>query len=104
MESEPAVYRMTVHLFGAKSSPTCAACCLREVANEFGKFFEPHVSKNVRQCFYVDDFLSGARNCEEGIKLVKDMREIMAMAGFNLTKWQSTSTQVMESIPTNQQG
>lgn len=104
MESEPAVYRMTVHLFGAKSSPSCAAFCLREVANEFGKFFEPHVSKNVRQSFYVDDFLSGARNYEEGIKLVKDMREIMAMAGFNLTKWQSTSTHVMESIPTNQQG
>ena len=96
---EPEVYRMTVHLFGAKSSPSCAAFCLREVANEFGKFFEPNVSRNVKQSFYVDDFLSGARNCEEAIKLVKNMREIMEMGGFNLTKWKSTSAKVMESIP-----
>ena len=101
---EPEVYRMTVHLFGAKSSPSCAAFCLREAANEFGKFFEPNESKNVRQSFYVDDFLAGARNCEEAIKLVKNMREIMEMGGFNLTKWQSTSAQVMESIPNNCRG
>ena len=92
---------MTVHLFGATSSPSCAAFCLREVANEFGNLFEPNVSKNVRQSFYVDDFLAGARNCEKAIKLVKNMREIMEMGGFNLTNWQSTSAQVIESLPNN---
>ena len=103
-EEKPVAYRMTVHLFGAKSSPSCAAFCLKEAAKEFGKYFEPNIARNVQRCFYVDDFLSCSRNCAEGIKLVEGMREIMAMAGFNLTKWQSTSAKVMESIPDSHKG
>ena len=49
----------------------------------------------------MDDFLAGARNCEEATKLVKNMRKIIEMGGFKLTKWQSTSAQVMVSIPNN---
>ena len=104
LEAEPKVYHMLVHLFGAKSFLSCTAFCLKEVANEFRKYFEPIISKNVRQCFYVDDFLSGSKNCEAGIKLVEDMQAILAKAGFNLMKWRSTSARVMASVPASHRG
>ena len=44
---DPEVYRMKVHLFGAKSSPSCATFCLRETAREFGKFFDPIIAETV---------------------------------------------------------
>ena len=37
LSKEPLPYRMTVHLFGAKSSPSCAAFALLETAKQFGK-------------------------------------------------------------------
>ena len=104
LKAEPKIYSMLVHLFGAKSSPSCTAFCLKEVENEFGKYFEPNISKNVWQCFYVEDFLYGIKNCEAGIKLVEDMRAILAMTGFNLTKWHSTSARVMASVPASHRG
>ena len=54
---DPEVYRMKVHLFGAKSSPSCATFCLRETAREFGKFFDPIIAETVLKNFYVDDCL-----------------------------------------------
>ena len=48
LETEPKIYRMIVHLFGAKPFPSCIAFCLKEVANEFGKYFKTNISKNVR--------------------------------------------------------
>ena len=32
------------------------------------------------------------------------MRAILAMAGFNLTKWKSTSARVMVSVPASHRG
>ena len=52
----------------------------------------------------MDDFLSGSKNCEARIKRVEDMRAILAMAGLNLTKWQSTSARVMASVPASHRG
>ena len=39
-DSIPEIYRMKVHLFGAKSSPSCTALiCLRQIAKEFDKYY-----------------------------------------------------------------
>ena len=71
-----------------------------EVANKFGKFFKPNESKNVRQSFYMDVFLAVARNCE-AIQIGEEHAGNNGESGFNLTKWQSTSAQVIESLPNN---
>ena len=102
--AEPVAHRMVVHLFGAKPAPSIATFCLKETAKEFGKFFEPHIAQNVKRCFYVDDFLSGAGNVELAAKLTKDMQQIMTMAGFNLSKWLSTNEKVLDTIPEERRG
>ena len=99
LKAEPRVYRMTVHLFGAKSSPSCATFCLRETAREFGKHFDPIVMETVLKPFYVDDCLTGAETEEAAVKLIQDLRSLLAMGGFKLTKWLSSNTHVMETVP-----
>ena len=42
---------MKVHLFGAKSSPSCATFCLRETARQFGRYFDPDVVETVMKSF-----------------------------------------------------
>ena len=37
LSKEPLPYQMTVHLFGAESSPSCAAFALLETVKQFGK-------------------------------------------------------------------
>ena len=59
LDLEPSIYRMTVHLSGAKSSPSCATFCLRETARKFGKNFDPDVAETVMKSFYGDDCLIG---------------------------------------------
>ena len=98
IDNEPAIYCMGVYLFGAKSLPSIAIFCLRETAWQFEKHFDPHVSEVVLKSFYVDDCLCGA-NCEEAaISLVRNLRDLLAMGGFKLTKWFSSSDKVMSIV------
>ena len=61
LNDEPFIYRMTVHLFGAKTFPSCASFCLRQTAKEFGKYFDSQISEIVFKNFYVYDSLINLR-------------------------------------------
>ena len=98
LEAEPVPHRMMVHLFGAKSSPSCAAFALLQTAKVYGKLYNPTVSDVVRKCFYVDDCLVSVDSDEAGVRLVQDLSELLARGGFHLTKWVSTSEAVMKSV------
>ena len=60
LDKSPVTYRMTVHLFGATSSPFCATLALRQSTKDFGIEFEPYVANAIENCFYVDDCLLSA--------------------------------------------
>ena len=98
---EPSIYRMTVHLFGAKSSPSCASFCLRQTAKEFGKYYDPQISEIVFKNFYVDDCLISVESEQRAVEVVHDLRALLLKGGFNLRKWLSTSDVVMQTIPEN---
>ena len=55
IDQEPIVHRILVHIFGAKSSPTCANFALKQTAAKFGHLFELNMSEIVNKHFYVDD-------------------------------------------------
>ena len=95
----PEIYRMTVHLFGAKSSPSCATFCLRQTAEKFGKYCDPCVAAIVLNNFYVDDCLFSIETEEVAISIVNNLRSLLLKGGFKLTKRLSTSSQVMQAIP-----
>ena len=93
---------MKVHLFGAKSSPSCASFCLRETAREFGNFFDAIIAETVLKNFYVDDCLISVDSDEQEVKLVRDLPQLLQMIAFNLTKYASTSSNRISSIPNSE--
>ncbi|XP_074649001.1 uncharacterized protein LOC141904318 [Tubulanus polymorphus] len=69
MKTDPLIYRLTVHPFGAKSSPSCANYALHQTAYD-----NTDLAESVRQCvlrnFYVDDFIKSVKTESEALDLV----------------------------------
>ena len=99
LEKEPAVYRMTVHLFGAISSPSCVNTALHHTAIDNKHLFDSAVTDTIMRNFYVDDCLKSVHNEESAVSLARDLRSLCLMGGFRLTKWISNSRLVLDSIP-----
>ena len=92
-------YRMTVHLFGAVSSPSCVNFAMRRNAEDHQHEFSPEVVSTVLKNFYVDDCLKSLPSSHEAIKHVCDLCNLMNKGGFNLTEWVSNDRLVLESVP-----
>lgn len=99
ISKQPVEYCMNVHLFGATSSPSCAAFSLKRTARDNSKYFSDETVNTVERNFYVDDLLKSVPDEQVGIKLAKELREILSLGGFRLTKWVSNSSDVLSSIP-----
>ena len=97
------VHRMTVHLFGATSSPSCCSFCLKQVAVEFGCSSSSKAIEAIERGFYVDDCLVSVSTTQEAIDLISQMRSVLSKCGFNLTKWTSNKRQVIDSVPEEHQ-
>ncbi len=69
-------YRMTVHLFGATSSPSCTNFSLRKCAEDNIKEFSAQAVNTILYNFYVDDCLTAAATEEDAIALYHELRAI----------------------------
>ena len=94
----PQEFRMTVHLFGATSSPACANYALRATADMYEKRCGSVASMFVKRNFYVDDGLLSVETENEACQLIKDTRELCAYGGFNLHKLLCNRKQVLASV------
>ena len=92
-------YRMTVHLFGASSSPTCANYALRQTALDRAHKYSQETVQSVLKNFYVDDGLKSVEGPEKAVTLVRELRDLCQEGGFRLTKWMSNSKEVLQSVP-----
>ncbi|XP_049323404.1 uncharacterized protein LOC125782685 [Astyanax mexicanus] len=90
---------MTVHLFGAVSSPSCACYALRKTAEDNKHMFPTEVIDSVHNNFYVDDFLKSLPSQHEAIQMVKDLAALCHKGGFHLTQWISNNREVLQTIP-----
>jgi hypothetical protein len=95
-------YRMTVHLFGAVSSPACSNFALRKTANDNEKEFGPLDVRKIKRNFYVNDCLKSVNDTTSAINLINNLRSLRAKGGFHLTKFTSNSRVVLQSIPDNE--
>ncbi|XP_028415515.1 uncharacterized protein LOC114538580 [Dendronephthya gigantea] len=50
------------------------------------------------KAFYADDLLTGESSVSKAFKIYERSKEIMAKGGFNLKKWSSSSSEVLEKI------
>lgn len=92
-------YKMTVHLFGAVSSPSCASYALRKTADDNQSEFPAHVIQSVKQNFYVDDCLKSSATEKEAIKTMEALIALCQKGGFILEKWISNSRAVLQTVP-----
>ena len=89
---------MTVHLFGATSSPGCANYALKATSDMFEKDCGMAAADFVRHNFYVDDGLKSVATCAEALHLVHSSRELCKKGGFNLHKFVCNDTDVLSAI------
>ena len=94
---------MTVHLFGATSSPGCANFALKRTADDFEELFGSESAKFVKEDFYVDDGLKSVPSAVQASALIESTKCLLAKGGFNLHKFISNSNNVIKAIPKEQQ-
>ena len=99
LSQEPQEYCMTVHLFGAGSSPGCSNFALKRTAEDGEKEFGARAAETLKKNFYVDDALKSVPTEKDAIELVQAVKGMCAKGGFNLTKFVSNSREVMMSVP-----
>ena len=94
----PDVYQMLVHIFGAKDSPCCAGFALRKTAIDNQHRYSSLAVKTVLRDFYVDDLLKSVESDIEAQNLIKELKEMLASSGFNLTKLFSNSQSALSAV------
>ena len=89
---------MTVHLFGATSSPGCANFALKTTADDHEAEFGTAAANFLRNDFYVDDGLKSVGTVQEAVKLVKNTKLMCSKGGFKLHKFVSNSKEAVKEI------
>ncbi|XP_046966958.1 uncharacterized protein LOC124534969 [Vanessa cardui] len=93
--SEIKHYKLTRVTFGTASAPYLAVKTLQQVAHDDGADY-PMAAETILKSFYVDDFLSGCENVEQGYKIFTQMNELLGRAKFKLQKWNSNNNELLE--------
>ena len=91
---------MSLHLFGARFSPSWDNFALRKTAEDHGNEYESRISKIIRENFCVDDCLKSTSSAEDSIKLAHDLKDLCGRGGFNLAKIVSNDRRVISSFKT----
>ena len=99
LSTEPIPYRMTVHLFGAVSSPGCANFGLKKAADLGKDKHGDDAARFVQDDFYVDDGLTSLPTVSDAIHLVQNTKQLCADYGIKLHRFASNSPEVLEAIP-----
>ena len=89
-------YQMTVHIFGAASSPSISNFALRTAGTASQS---AQVSETVNRNFYVDDCLKAVDSVLDAKNLIKELCDTCSKGGLRLTKFTSNSKEVLQSIP-----
>ena len=99
LDQQPQDYAMTVHLFGASSSPSVANFALRKTADLAEAAIGVEVANVIRHNFYVDDCLTSVGSEKEAIDLVHGLIQGCQLGGFKIAKFCSNNMRLLDSIP-----
>ena len=92
------IYEYNRHVFGAKSSPTCANYGFQQAGRD-NKIEFPNAAKTIERNFYMDDLVKSVASPQEAIQCYKELVETLKRSGFTLKKWASNSLDVVKIIP-----
>ncbi|XP_053391972.1 uncharacterized protein LOC128554687 [Mercenaria mercenaria] len=95
---EPVDFRMTVHLFGATSSPGCANFGLKRIALDNEGLFGSAAADFIQSDFYVDDGVKSLATVREAISLIEAIKSMCSKGGLRLHKFVSNKKEVIQSL------
>ena len=90
---------MCVHVFGGTSSPSCCNYAVKRTANDNKSRYQTDVMDTLNRNFYVHDLLKTVKNVKTAVRLLHDVINMCADAGFRLTKFVRNRIEVLDSIP-----
>lgn len=99
-EEEVEDYQLNTVTFGVNCAPYLALRTLQQLADDEEKRF-PLSAEILRSSMYVDDVLFGAHNISEAIVARDQLIEILRSGGFELRKWTSNSSKILEGLPSD---
>ena len=99
LNKEPVEYRLKVHVFGARSSPSCANFALKNTVNLNPSKFSLESQGSVQEDFYVDDWVKSVDSVCEGKQLVREVTAMVSQAGFELASFSSNSRELLADLP-----
>ena len=94
----PKTFQMLVHIFGATSSPSICGYALRRTAADNSEGFSAETVDAVMRDFYVDDLLKSFETTSQAVEITKELQELLAKGGFQLTKVMSNESEVLNAF------
>ncbi|KFD65639.1 hypothetical protein M514_22234 [Trichuris suis] len=92
-------YQMTRQVFGLTSAPASCIYAMNKCLYDSGN--EPMAKRAVSQ-FYVDNYLDSFVDTSEAVEFVGLLKTALLEGGFPLSKWASSSREVLSALPTSQ--
>ena len=92
-------YRMTVHPFGAVSSPSCSNYTLRKTASKNEADVGTAAAETMHRNFYVDDCLKSVSTKAKAKDLISCLQQACGKGGFRLTKFICNERDILETVP-----
>ena len=72
------IFEYQRHVFGAKSSPTCAKYALKRVGLDNEKE-NPIAAKAIQNNFYMDDFIKSVETLQEAIEMFNQLQPLLSL-------------------------
>ena len=97
-DKPPDIYEMKCLVFGDKSSPCKANYAVKRTAEDNKERF-PDAAAVVGRDIFVDDLYTSCETMEQAATLRKNVTTLMAKGGFPMRKWNSSSPEVLATVP-----
>lgn len=97
-EEPLAVYQFDRVIFGLRPSPYLACRTVKQLASNEAETF-PLASKVLENDIYIDDFITSVPSLEKSVTLYYELVGLFRAGGFELVKWCTNSTALLENIP-----
>ncbi|KAL0832417.1 hypothetical protein ABMA28_000654 [Loxostege sticticalis] len=95
-KSEPVkVYELNTVTYGTSSAPYAATRCIKQLSLDCQ---DPIIADVLGHDFYIDDLVSGGDSPDEVVHIGKNLKDLLASAGFHLRKWRSNDQTVLSEI------
>ncbi|XP_062713425.1 uncharacterized protein LOC134290324 [Aedes albopictus] len=102
--SDPiSTFELQTVTYGTSCAPYLATRTLAKLAEDEGETY-PLAKAAVIEDFYVDDFISGAKDLRTALQVRRQTSDMLDSAGFPLRKWASNSSEVLAEIPEAERG